>query len=82
MEHEEKKKTRRHASANQHRVWNAVITAVHGCGGRGDVSFSTVDIVLCSDARQAFFDPHANGCMVSRHRGLLHAACAAAARVY
>src|SRR5246127_2739774 len=49
----------------QHRVWKPVITAVHGMAAGGAMYFiKESDIVICSDDA-TFFDPHANGGMVS-----------------
>jgi enoyl-CoA hydratase/carnithine racemase len=49
----------------QHRVWKPVITAVHGMAAGGAMYFiNESDIVICSDEAN-FFDPHANGGMVS-----------------
>jgi E-phenylitaconyl-CoA hydratase len=49
----------------QHRVWKPVITAVHGMAAGGAMYFiNESDIVICSDDA-TFFDPHANGGMVS-----------------
>lgn len=48
-----------------HQVWKPVIAAVHGMAAGGGMYFlNEADIVICStDA--TFFDPHANGGMVS-----------------
>ena len=49
----------------QHRVWKPVVTAVHGMTAGGAMYFvNESDIVICSDDA-TFFDPHANGGMVS-----------------
>jgi hypothetical protein len=49
----------------QHRVWKPVITAVHGMAAGGAMYFiNESDIVICSDDA-TFFDPHANGGLVS-----------------
>ena len=49
----------------QHRVWKPVITAVHGMAAGGAMYFiNESDIVICSEDA-TFFDPHANGGMVS-----------------
>lgn len=49
----------------QHRVWKPVVTAVHGiCAGGGQYFVNDSDIIICADDAQ-FFDPHANGGMVS-----------------
>jgi enoyl-CoA hydratase/carnithine racemase len=49
----------------QHRVWKPVIAAVHGMAAGGGMYFlNEADIIICSDDA-TFFDPHANGGMVS-----------------
>nr|WP_258081418.1 enoyl-CoA hydratase/isomerase family protein [Nocardia nova] len=49
----------------QHRVWKPVICAVHGMAAGGAMYFiNESDIVICS-SEATFFDPHANGGMVS-----------------
>jgi enoyl-CoA hydratase/carnithine racemase len=49
----------------QHQVWKPVIAAVHGMAAGGAMYFlNESDIVICSDDA-TFFDPHANGGMVS-----------------
>jgi enoyl-CoA hydratase/carnithine racemase len=49
----------------QHRVWKPVVTAVHGMAAGGAMYFvNESDIVICSEDA-TFFDPHANGGMVS-----------------
>jgi acyl-CoA synthetase (AMP-forming)/AMP-acid ligase II/enoyl-CoA hydratase/carnithine racemase len=49
----------------QHRVWKPVIAAVHGMAAGGGMYFlNEADIVICSEDA-TFFDPHANGGMVS-----------------
>lgn len=49
----------------QHHVWKPVVTAVHGMAAGGAMYFiNESDIVICSDDA-TFFDPHANGGMVS-----------------
>ncbi|MBV7706949.1 AMP-binding protein [Nocardia nova] len=49
----------------QHRVWKPVICAVHGMAAGGAMYFiNECDIVICS-SEATFFDPHANGGMVS-----------------
>jgi len=49
----------------QHRVWKPVVCALHGMVAGGAMYFvNESDIVICSDDA-AFFDPHANGGMVS-----------------
>jgi enoyl-CoA hydratase/carnithine racemase len=49
----------------QHRVWKPVIAAVHGMVAGGGMYFlNEADIVICSEDA-TFFDPHANGGMVS-----------------
>lgn len=53
------------APKQHHRVWKPVVAAVHGiCAGGGQYFINESDIVICSDDAQ-FFDPHANGGMVS-----------------
>lgn len=48
-----------------HLVWKPVIAAVHGmCAGGGQYFVNECDIVICSDDA-TFFDPHANGGIVS-----------------
>ena len=48
-----------------HKVWKPVVAAVHGmCAGGGQYFINEADIVICSDDA-AFFDPHANGGIVS-----------------
>lgn len=48
-----------------HRVWKPVVAAVQGmCAGGGQYFINDCDIVICSD-RATFFDPHANGGIVS-----------------
>ena len=48
-----------------HRVWKPVVVAVHGlCAGGGQYFVNEADIVICSDDAE-FFDPHANGGIVS-----------------
>jgi enoyl-CoA hydratase/carnithine racemase len=48
-----------------HHVWKPVIAAVHGmCAGGAQYFLNEADIILCSDAA-VFFDPHANGGIVS-----------------
>ena len=57
-----------------HKCWKPVVAAVHGmCAGGGQYFINEADIILCSiDA--TFFDPHANGGIVSALEpiGLLH----------
>lgn len=49
----------------QHKVWKPVICAVNGMAAGGAMYFvNEADIVICSDDA-TFFDPHANGGMVS-----------------
>jgi enoyl-CoA hydratase/carnithine racemase len=49
----------------QHRVWKPVIAAVHGMAAGGGMYFlNEADIIIASDDA-TFFDPHANGGMVS-----------------
>lgn len=48
-----------------HRVWKPVIAAVHGmCAGGAQYFINEADIIICSDDA-CFFDPHANGGIVS-----------------
>jgi enoyl-CoA hydratase/carnithine racemase len=48
-----------------HKVWKPVIAAVHGmCAGGGQYFVNDCDIVICSEDA-TFFDPHANGGIVS-----------------
>jgi enoyl-CoA hydratase/carnithine racemase len=57
-----------------HKVWKPVVAAVHGmCAGGGQYFVNESDIVVCSDDA-TFFDPHANGGIVSALEpiGLLH----------
>jgi enoyl-CoA hydratase/carnithine racemase len=57
-----------------HKVWKPVVCAVHGmCAGGGQYFVNESDIIICStDA--TFFDPHANGGIVSalEPMGMLH----------
>lgn len=58
----------------QHRVWKPVIAAVHGmCAGGGMYFINECDIIICSEDA-TFFDPHANGGIVSALEpiGMLH----------
>jgi enoyl-CoA hydratase/carnithine racemase len=49
----------------RHKVWKPVVTAVHGmCAGGGQYFLNESDIIICSDDA-TFFDPHANGGVVS-----------------
>lgn len=49
----------------RHRVWKPVVAAVHGiCAGGGQYFLNEADIIICSEDAE-FFDPHANGAMVS-----------------
>jgi len=49
----------------RHRVWKPVVAAVHGmCAGGGQYFINEADIIICSDDAE-FFDPHANGGIVS-----------------
>ena len=49
----------------QQKVWKPVVAAVHGiCAGGGMYFVNESDIVICSDDA-TFFDPHANGGIVS-----------------
>jgi enoyl-CoA hydratase/carnithine racemase len=57
-----------------HKVWKPVVAAVHGiCAGGGQYFVNDCDIVICSDDA-TFFDPHANGGIVSALEpiGMLH----------
>jgi E-phenylitaconyl-CoA hydratase len=48
-----------------HKCWKPVIAAVHGmCAGGAHHFVNEADIIICSDDA-AFFDPHANGGIVS-----------------
>ncbi len=48
-----------------HKVWKPVVAAVHGmCAGGGQYFVNEADIILCSEDA-TFFDPHANGGIVS-----------------
>jgi enoyl-CoA hydratase/carnithine racemase len=48
-----------------HKVWKPVVAAVHGmCAGGGQYFINEADIVICSNDA-TFFDPHANGGIVS-----------------
>jgi enoyl-CoA hydratase/carnithine racemase len=48
-----------------HKVWKPVIVAVHGmCAGGAQYFLNEADIIICSDDAE-FFDPHANGGIVS-----------------
>ena len=50
---------------SHHRCWKPVVVAVHGiCAGGGQYFLNEADIVIASDDA-AFFDPHANGGIVS-----------------
>ncbi|BBZ01702.1 enoyl-CoA hydratase [Mycolicibacterium chitae] len=57
-----------------HRCWKPVVTAVHGlAAGGAQYLINESDIVICSEDA-AFFDPHANGSIVSALEpiGMLH----------
>src|SRR4029450_4969926 len=57
-----------------HLVWKSFIAAVHGmCAGGAMYFVNEADIVICSEDA-AFFDPHANGGIVSALEpiGMLH----------
>jgi E-phenylitaconyl-CoA hydratase len=61
-------------SPKTHKVWKPVVAAVHGmCAGGGQYFINQADIIICSDDAQ-FFDPHANGGIVSALEpiGMLH----------
>lgn len=63
-----------HLGPRAHKVWKPVVCAVHGmCAGGGQYFVNESDIVICSDDA-TFFDPHANGAMVSALEpiGMLH----------
>ena len=48
-----------------HKVWKPVIVAVHGlCAGGAMYFLNEADIIVCADDAE-FFDPHANGGIVS-----------------
>ncbi len=48
-----------------HKVWKPVIVAVHGlCAGGAQYFLNEADIIICSEDA-VFFDPHANGGIVS-----------------
>lgn len=48
-----------------HKVWKPVVVAVHGmCAGGAQYFLNEADIIICSDDAE-FFDPHANGSIVS-----------------
>jgi len=48
-----------------HKVWKPVIAAVHGmCAGGAQYFLNEADIIICADDA-TFFDPHANGGIVS-----------------
>ncbi len=48
-----------------HKVWKPVIAAVHGlCAGGAQYFLNEADIIICADDAE-FFDPHANGGIVS-----------------
>ncbi|MCY3795692.1 MAG: enoyl-CoA hydratase/isomerase family protein, partial [Gammaproteobacteria bacterium] len=50
---------------HHHKVWKPVVAAVHGmCAGGAQYFINEADIILCSDDA-TFFDPHANGGIVS-----------------
>lgn len=58
----------------RHRVWKPVVAAVHGmCAGGAQYFINEADIVICSEDA-TFFDPHANGGIVSALEpiGMLH----------
>ena len=57
-----------------HKVWKPVVAAIQGmCAGGGQYFINDCDIVICSE-RATFFDPHANGGIVSALEpiGMLH----------
>jgi enoyl-CoA hydratase/carnithine racemase len=50
---------------SHHRCWKPVVAAVHGmCAGGGQYFINEADIIIASDDA-SFFDPHANGGIVS-----------------
>jgi enoyl-CoA hydratase/carnithine racemase len=56
------------------KVWKPVVCAIHGmCAGGGQYFVNECDIVICAD-NAVFFDPHANGGIVSALEpiGMLH----------
>jgi enoyl-CoA hydratase/carnithine racemase len=56
------------------KVWKPVVCAINGmCAGGGQYFVNECDIVICAD-NAAFFDPHANGGIVSALEpiGMLH----------
>jgi enoyl-CoA hydratase/carnithine racemase len=56
------------------KVWKPVVCAIHGmCAGGGQYFVNECDIVICADDA-VFFDPHANGGIVSALEpiGMLH----------
>jgi enoyl-CoA hydratase/carnithine racemase len=57
-----------------HKVWKPVVAAIQGmCAGGGQYFINECDIVICS-TKATFFDPHANGEIVSALEpiGMLH----------
>jgi enoyl-CoA hydratase/carnithine racemase len=53
------------APKSHHRCWKPVVAAVHGmCAGGAQYFLNEADIIICSDDAE-FFDPHANGGIVS-----------------
>jgi enoyl-CoA hydratase/carnithine racemase len=57
-----------------HKVWKPVVAAIQGmCAGGGQYFINECDIVICSE-KATFFDPHANGNIVSALEpiGMLH----------
>jgi cyclohexanecarboxylate-CoA ligase len=57
-----------------HKVWKPVVAAIQGmCAGGGQYFINECDIVICSE-KATFFDPHANGGIVSALEpiGMLH----------
>jgi len=52
------------------KVWKPVVCAIHGlCAGGGQYFVNECDIVICAD-NAVFFDPHANGGIVSALEGI------------
>jgi enoyl-CoA hydratase/carnithine racemase len=63
-----------HLGPRANKVWKPVVCAVNGmCAGGGQYFVNECDIVICSD-NAVFFDPHANGGIVSALEpiGMLH----------
>jgi len=63
-----------HLGPRANKVWKPVVCAIQGmCAGGGQYFVNECDIVICSDDA-TFFDPHANGGIVSALEpiGMLH----------